>query len=354
MVKRFLMLGVLLGGLSGCSSINYYMQSISGQMEIWRKEKPIESLLQDPQIEPGLKVKLEDVLQIRQFASKELLLPDNQSYKVYANLERPFVAWNVFATDEFSVKPQEWCFPIAGCVGYRGYFSKSDAEQFADNLKSQGHDIFIGGVPAYSTLGWFDDPILNTFIHYSKPDLARLIFHELAHQLVYVPNDSVFNESFAVAVEQEGMRRWFAQYGSAEQREKFDLIHQRHTQFAALLLKYRKKLNDLYNSEAPLQEKRIQKNQLFTDLRVEYQQIKANLWNGYNGYDKWMAQDLNNAALLSVAIYSLKVPAFETLLKQKNGDLKQFYEAVKEMSAWPNEERNQRLSSLINGVVAGK
>lgn len=340
--------------LNGCSSIGYYMQSINGQLEIWSKGKPIETVLEDPQTEPQLKAKLKDVLQIRQFASEVLLLPDNHSYKTYANLERPYVVWNVFATAEFSIKPQEWCFPIAGCVGYRGYFSKSEAEQFASQLKSQSYDVFIGGVPAYSTLGWFNDPILNTFINYPDLELARLIFHELAHQLVYVPNDSIFNESFAVAVEREGMRRWIERYGTPEQQQQLDLNRQRHAEFTGLILKYRKRLMESYVAAASVEEKRLQKKKIFSDLKTEYQEIKSMQWNGFGGYDKWMNQDINNAALLSVALYSLKVPAFEALLVQSRGDLQKFYQAVREISLLPQETRNQQLTQLTLGVIASR
>jgi len=194
--------------LSGCANIGYYFQAVGGQMEIWNRSRPIEKLVGDERTDARLRERLSLVLKVREFASRELALPDNQSYRKYADLQRPFAVWNVFATKEFSIAPVEWCFPFAGCVAYRGYFSEEGAGQFAAGLRSQGHDVFVAGIPAYSTLGWFDDPVLNTFIFYPDAEIARLTFHELAHQVVYVSGDTVFNESFATAVELEGVDRW--------------------------------------------------------------------------------------------------------------------------------------------------
>jgi predicted aminopeptidase len=202
--------------LAGCANLPYYFQSVRGQLDIWSRQKHIEELIANPHTAEPLRKKLRTVITIREFASTELGLPRNSSYRRYANLERPYAVWNVFAAPEFSIQPRQWCFVFAGCVNYRGYFHKGDAEAFAAEIQTEGYDVFVGGVPAYSTLGYFPDPVLNTFVNYPDPHLARLIFHELAHQVVYVRDDSVFNESFAVAVEQEGMRRWLARYGTEQ------------------------------------------------------------------------------------------------------------------------------------------
>ena len=199
--------------LGGCTNLGYYYQAVEGQMQIWHRSRPIKQVIDDAQTPAQIRERLELVLRVRDFASAELALPDNGSYRKYADVERPFVVWNAFAAGEFSVAPKEWCFLFAGCVGYRGYFSQAGAERFAEDLKRQGLDVFVAGIPAYSTLGWFDDPVLNTVVRYPDAQLAQLIFHELAHQVFYVAGDTMFNESFAVAVELEGVDRWLARDG---------------------------------------------------------------------------------------------------------------------------------------------
>ena len=215
---------------AGCTSLGYYLQSVGGQLMLLQSRQEISQLLADPATPDPLKKRLEAALKIRDFACAELKLPDNRSYRSYADLRRPYVVWNVFATKEFSIKPERWCFFIAGCVGYRGYFSKEGADNFAQEMRARGDDVFVAGVPAYSTLGWFDDPVLNTFVNYSDYELARLIFHELAHQVMYVQNDTEFNESFAVAVETDGIRRWLARFGDDKMRAAFEASQDRRSQ----------------------------------------------------------------------------------------------------------------------------
>jgi predicted aminopeptidase len=342
---RGLLLTALLAcvGVTGCSSIGYYIDSVSGQMELWRRERSIRQVLDDTEVDSTLKIRLARVNEIRAFASRELELPDNGSYKGYADLKRPYVVWNVFAAEEFSVKPREWCFPFAGCVSYRGYFAQADAADFARGLRNL--DIFIGGVPAYSTLGWFNDPILNTFVNYPETEMARLIFHELAHQVIYVKDDSVFNESFAVAVETEGIERWLARHGTPEQRQRFALAQERKEQVAALVGKYRKRLSELYGSSLAVPEKRAAKAAAFADMRTEYQALKAS-WGGYAGYDRMFGGELNNATLASIAIYSKLVPAFSALLQRANGDMGRFYALVRQTAKLPKAERTETLRAL--------
>ena len=203
--------------LYGCTTLPYYAQAVDGQIEILRKAQPINAIVADPNTDKALKNTLSRVILLRKFASRTLKLPDNESYMNYADLKRPYVVWNVYATHEFSTKLKEWCFVGAGCVEYRGFFSKEEAGHFAEELRNKGYDVHVGGIRAYSTLGWFDDPVLNTFIGFSEIQLARLIFHELAHQIVYVRDDTEFNESFATMVELEGTRRWLASNGTSEQ-----------------------------------------------------------------------------------------------------------------------------------------
>ena len=331
---------------SGCSNVGYYWQSMSGQLDIWRRERPIEEVIADPASAQVLKERLARVTGIRDFASRELALPDNRSYKSYVDLERPFVVWNVFATPEFSVQPMQWCLLFAGCVSYRGYFSKEEAERFAAGLA--GNDVYIGGVPAYSTLGYFDDPVLNTFVHYPEYEVARLLFHELAHQVAYAKDDSVFNESFAVSVEQEGLRRWLAKNGDERQREGVERAQRVRSEFIGMVGEYRARLAALYRTRIAPDAMREKKREIFASLEAEYRERRKN-WGGFTGYDRWFANNPNNAQLASVAIYTRLVPQFEALLAREGGDLGRFYAAVKELAALPKDERHARLEAAAPG-----
>ena len=268
---------------SGCTQLGYYTQSVRGQLDIWRREKPISDVIDDAAAPAALRERLAQVLAIREYASRELALPENRSYRRYADLERPFVVWNVFATEEFSMQPKQWCFAVAGCVSYRGYFAKADAERFAAEIAAAGHDVHIGGVPAYSTLGWFSDPVLNTFINYPPVELARLIFHELSHQVVYVKDDSVFNESFATAVERAGVDRWIARHGAAADRAVVVQMQQQRTDFVRLIQTYRERLTALFRSGAAAEVMRTEKKKLYGEMIKDYQTLKQT-WGGYAGY----------------------------------------------------------------------
>ena len=332
--------------LAGCANLSYYMQSVSGQLDIWRRERPIEEILKDPATPEALRRKLATVLEIRAYASGELGLPDNRSYRQYADLGRPYVVWNVFAAPEFSVQPVQFCFLMVGCVTYRGYFAKEDADAFAAETARLGHDVYVGPVPAYSTLGYFTDPVLNTFVHYPDYEIARLLFHELSHQLVYVRDDTMFNESFAVAVEQEGVRRWLARSGDARQHEAFERLQRIRAAFMRLVHKHRDQLAALYRSDLPPDAMRARKGEILRALDQEYQSMKERDWGGYAGYDPWFARKPNNAQLASVAVYSELVPAFQELLRREGGDLQRFYGAVKELAALPKDDREAKLRAL--------
>ncbi len=337
-------------GLSGCTAISFYWQALNGQAEILNKSRPIENVIQDRETKPELKQRLTTLIAIRDYASKELKLPDNKSYRSYADLERPYVIWNVFATTEFSTELAQWCFPIAGCVNYRGYFSKDGAETFAKNLAKDMTDAFVGGVPAYSTLGYFNDPILNTFIHYPEMELARLLFHELAHQIVYVQDDSMFNESFASAVEEAGVERWLQSKAGRGLSGDWQAAQQRRGEFQDLVLKYQERLKSLYATDLSNEAKRLAKQQTFRDLRDDYQSLKQS-WGGYTGYDRWFGQELNNAHLASIAIYNELVPAFRALLTKEQGDFAKFYDAAKRVAKMDKEARTAYLKSLNLGAL---
>ena len=339
---------LLLLPLSGCADLGYYWQSVHGQTQIWQKEKPITELLEDSTTSPELKQKLTMVLRIREFASRELALPDNGSYRAYADLERPFVVWNVFAAPEFSIRPQEWCFPVAGCVAYRGYFSRAEAEEASKELRAQGYDVYVGGVPAYSTLGWFNDPVLNTFVHYPEAEIARLLFHELAHQRYYLAGDTEFNESFATMVEQEGLTRWAKLQASEAQLATMAGARQKKSEFISLVLKYRGRLKQIYAAADSDEQKRAAKARALEQMQQDYARLKQ-AWNGYSAYDRWFATPPNNAQLASVAVYGRWVTAFQALLAKNDGDLARFYQAVQDMGSLSREERTERLESLAKG-----
>ncbi|HWH47023.1 MAG TPA: aminopeptidase [Burkholderiales bacterium] len=340
---------IVAASLCGCANIDYYYQAMGGQMEIWNRSRPIEALVKDSRIDPKLRERLVLVSRVREFASRELALPDNQSYRKYADLQRPFAVWNVFATREFSIAPVEWCFPFAGCVAYRGYFSEQGAQKFGAQLRPQGHDVFVAGIPAYSTLGWFDDPVLNTFIFWPDTEIARLTFHELAHQVSYVSGDTVFNESFATAVELEGVDRWLGREGTREQRAAFDAMQTHKSGFVELVMKYRKRLGELYASALSDELKRSKKTEAFAELKAEYLQLKQS-WNGFAGYDRFFAGELNNAHLVPVATYSELVPAFRRLLAENGGDFRRFYAQVKELGKLPKDKREARLGKSAPGL----
>jgi len=341
-----LLIGMLCLVLGGCTQLQYYTQAAQGQYGVWSAARPVDDWLNDPATEPRLKSRLAAAQQIRQFAVRELDLPDNGSYKTYAALERPFVLWNVVATPELSLQPLQWCFPIAGCVSYRGYYSKQAAQAYADALRTQHYDVQVGGVPAYSTLGWFDDPLLSTFIHYSDAELARMIFHELAHQVVYVPGDSSFNESFAMAVEEAGVQRWLSVQGNETLRVAYATHMARRQDFLALLLRYKARLEAVYASDLPDAEKRARKARLFRALQDDYQLLRQN-WGGYAGYDRWFEQPLSNAHLAAVATYNDFLPGFKKLLEEKK-NFRAFYAAVHTLSQLDKPERQRRLQQLAS------
>ncbi|MGD8764277.1 MAG: aminopeptidase, partial [Desulfobacteraceae bacterium] len=259
--------------LCGCQTMEYYSQAIDGQLSILIRRQSIPELLADSETPENLKTRLAYVLEVRDFAKNELQLPIGNNYLDYVDIQRPYVVWNVFAAPEFSLIPKTWCYPVAGCVAYRGYFSEQKARKYADSLEKENYDVYIGGAIAYSTLGWFDDPVLSTITHLSKPESAALIFHELAHQLLYIPGDTAFNESFATFVEQEGVRRWLITRGDSNTYEAFLVRYQQHRQFVDLIMRYRDRLDSLYQSNQLESEKRGQKAALFSQLKKDHDRL---------------------------------------------------------------------------------
>lgn len=350
-------LSLLLMALSGCSTLNYYAGAISGHVSVLRAARPINDWLNDPATPEALKERLEQVRAIRTFASKQLGLPNNSSYRTYADLHRPYVVWNVMATPALSLELQQWCFPFAGCVSYRGYFREEEARAFAARLRQQGLDVLVGGVPAYSTLGWTADPVLSTFIKYPEPEVARLIFHELAHEEFYLPGDSTFNESYATTVEQEGVRRWLLAQNNPKMTRRYETLEARKDAFIALLEHARDALSAAYNEAGDDATRRVDKAEVFTHLKGVYQAAQADPSNPlyhYNGYDPEIAHGLNNALLASIATYTQRIPAFVKLLAEQDGDLPRFYDAVRALAQLDKPQREARLDALEASDTASR
>lgn len=329
--------------LTGCSTVDYYGQLARGQLQLLNARQPVQALIDDPATDAQLRKRLVLSQQARRFASEKLALPDNRSYRLYADLHRPFVVWDLFATEEFSLQPQLHCFPIAGCVAYRGFYEQSRARGAAALLDAKGLDTYLGGVEAYSTLGWFDDPILNTMLRWSDERLVAVIFHELAHQQYYLAGDTAFNESYATFVEQEGLRQWRAAQGLPAPKT---VGVQPREQFTALVLASRDRLEKLYASDLDAETMRAGKQAEFERLRVEYRELRASQWNGVGYYDSWVNGPLNNAKLLPFGLYDQRVSAFAGLFAEVQGDWPAFYRRVAELGALPPAQRQIQLQAL--------
>ena len=332
---------------TGCSSLAYYAQSITGHLKLVGAAKPVPEWLADENSTAALKDRLALSQRMRDFAINELKLPDNASYRRYADLQRGAAVWNVVATPELSLQLKTWCFPVMGCVGYRGYYHEDEAQAYAAQLREQGLEVLVYGVPAYSTLGklpgaFFADPLLSTFIRYPEGELARMIFHELSHQVVYADNDTVFNESFATAVERIGSRQWLARFASEQVAADQTKRDARRDDFRELTMRYRDKLDELFRGSTSDEEKRAGKIQLMAQMRAEYAQLKQTRWGGFSGYDGWF-EKANNASLGVLAAYNELVPAFQRLFEREGQNFDQFYEAVKRLALLPPLERRQQL-----------
>ena len=338
--------------LPGCASVEYYAQSVTGHLGLMMRARPVETVITAPDTAPRLAARLRAALDIRDFASNVLALPANASYRRYVDLGRRHVVWNVVAAPELSLEPRRWCFPVAGCVSYRGYFSESAAIGYAEALASEGLDVTVAGVGAYSTLGWFDDPLLSSMVALPEHALAGIVFHELAHQRLYVPGDTEFNESFAVVVERAGVRSWIEAAGRAGLRDRHRIATERRAAFLDLVRGTRRDLEALYASSRPDAEKRATKAERIERLRLQYGALRAG-WTSGPTYDFWFERGVNNAAVALVAAYDRWVPALEALLARSGGDLRAFYRASDELAALSTEERRVRLEALERAARRG-
>lgn len=330
--------------LVSCETVGYYSQAARGQLTIVFGREDIQRLIERPDLSEELAEKFARVMDIREFAERELGLPVGKNYSTYVDVEREHVVWNVFAAPEFSVDPVSWCYPIAGCAAYRGYFSEQPALNYAAKLEEDGFDVYTGGVDAYSTLGWFEDSLLSTVLNRVDYQLAGLIFHELAHQLVYVPGDTTFNESFATAVEREGVRRWLNESNEVSNIDAALLDYDRQQQFVDLVTDYRDRFESLYQLDLVEASMRSQKLQLQQALREEYDALKQQ-WQGYAGYDAWFSASLNNAQLSTVASYNDLLPFFAAIFDRSNQDFTAFYVEVSRIADLPERERDELVAA---------
>ena len=348
-----LCLGVLaLGSVAGCANLGYYWQSVTGHVAVMNAAKPVQDWLTDDGTPQATKQRLELSQRIRSYASEQLMLPDNASYRRYADLKRRSAVYNVVAAPEFSLTLHTWCFPVVGCVGYRGYYNEQAAKQEAEIKKAEGLEVDVYGVPAYSTLGYLNwaggDPLLSTFINYPEGELARLIFHELSHQVLYVQDDTMFNESFATAVERIGGQQWLVQHGSEAARAEYAQFDQRRKDFRALTLATRQKLNKIYAQVQVNTAQKATKKIAMEEFKQNYQNLKAQ-WGGFAGYDAWVAK-ANNASFGALAAYDELVPQFEAVYAKQIGSPQErwlkFYDACKVLAKMPRTERRAALATL--------
>jgi len=349
---RLLLLSTMLG-LTGCRTVSFYQQAITGHATIVFKKRPLERVVDDPATPDNVRDKLNLILNLKAFAQSELFLPAKGQFRHYADIDRPFVVWDIYAAREFSLDAKHWWYPFVGSLSYRGYFTEQQARKDALLLQQEGYDVFVGGIDAYSTLGWFQDPVLSTFIDREDTDLADLIFHELAHQKVFLDGDTDFNEAFATALAREGVRRWLQAKEDPETRTGWEQRTRREDQFVALILGARRQLEALYAQAErsgtmdadQAQHLRLAKAGVFHQLRADYQSLKQD-WGGVDEYDIWFDYPLNNARLNAEATYYEWIPAFEQLLRESGRDLQAFYEAVERLGREDATERKLLLEAL--------
>lgn len=350
---RSFALTVLVLGVSGCTTASYYAESVKGHVEIMSARRNVQRLIDDQSTSEALRARLESASAIRQFAIDELALPDNSSYRSYVDIGRDQVTVGVFAAPEFSLAPVTWCFPVFGCVPYRGYFSEKSAKKAADEVRGQGLDVYVTGITAYSTLGWSSDPLLSTMLGPDDTYLASLLFHELAHQRVYVNDDSAFNEAFAVAVEITGVRKWFRAQGATAGLSRYEASLKRRNDFLNLVAETREALTTVYNGQGTVEMKRAGKTAAIERMRARYRQIRSGRWDGFRGYDGWFDTPINNAKLAATSVYGDQVPAFIRLHDLCSGDYPRFYDAVRRLGAVEKSQRAAALQSAESCQVAG-
>jgi predicted aminopeptidase len=342
---RMLAAVIMASGVTGCTSISYYAQSLEGHMQIMAARRNVGKLIHDPSTPEALRARLTSASTIRRFAIDELALPENNSYRSYVDIGRDAVTWAVFAAPQFSLTPRTWCFPVFGCVPYRGYFARKSATESAAELHGQGLDVYVTGVTAYSTLGWSSDPLLSTMLRQDDTYLASLVFHELAHQRLYVDDNSAFNEAFAVAVETTGVRKWLRAAGDQAGLRRYEADRKRSADFLGLVSKTRDELRQVYESSRTAEQMAAAKAATIDKLRMRYRQMRDKRWAGYRGYDAWFDAPINNAKLAATAVYGEQVPAFLRLFDLCSGDYPRFYASVRRIAHLHKSSRAEALKA---------
>ena len=332
-------------GLPGCALPGYYAQAARGQISLLLRSEPIHAVVSDPGVSASRRRQLILASRIRRFAVEQLALPDNASYTRFVDVQQSYVLWNVFAAPIFSTQPVTWCFPVAGCVAYRGYFSRQAAFRFAEQMRQKGYDVSVGGVKTYSTLGWLPDPVPNTILDLAEEDLAGLLFHELAHQVIYVTDDTTFNESFATLVEHEGVRRWLAQSDRQMDFETFEDRSRRHDEVIKLVLNHQAQLTALYTENLSPSIMAQRKLQRLAALRQSYLDLRSR-GGGGPGWDAWFSQPLNNAHLAAIGAYYDLVPDFRRLFNAVDQDFEAFYKAVGRIADGPKQGYRSALAAI--------
>ena len=332
--------------LSGCSAVSYYAQAVQGQLDVMAASRPVEAVLADDATTETVRVRLEKLAEMRRFAVEELHLTESDSYRDYADLDREAMVWSVVAAPWDSLEPRQWCYPVVGCASYRGYFTRAAAERYAQILSAEGWDVAVEPVPAYSTLGWFDDPLPSTVIRWPIADIAALLFHERAHETLYVAGDSAFNEAYATLVEREGVRRWLDRFGSERAVRARLQYEQRRVDFLHLINEARARLQALYAARLEHDELARRKQATIDQLKDAYLRQRAE-WGDYSGYDRWFEQPLNNAHFAGISTYNALLPALERVLQQAGGDMLRFQAACADLAGLTQAERHARLQALL-------
>lgn len=340
-----LLVVVIVSGVTGCTSVSYYAQSVKGHLQIMTARQDVGKLIEDPSTPKALRARMASASAIRKFATDKLALPDNNSYRSYVDIGRDSVTWAVFAAPELSLTPRTWCFPVFGCVPYRGYFSRKSAVETAVELQGQGMDVYVTGITAYSTLGWSSDPLLSTMFSEDETYLAGLVFHELAHQRVYVHDDSAFNEAFAVAVETTGVKKWLRATGDTAALRRYEAARRRKAEFLTLVSQTRDELTQVYSNSGTSEQKLAAKTAAIERLRMRYRHMRDRRWGRYRGYDAWFASPINNAKLAATSVYSDQVAAFLGLFDLCSGDYIRFYASVRRIGALDEAHRAEALAA---------
>ena len=342
---RRLALLLMAFAVGGCASVDYYLRAASGQLDLLAAARPVDDLLADPGTDPVLAARLREAGEMLDFAAQTLGLPVGDSYRDYAALGRDYVVWNVFAAPEFALEPERWCYPLVGCLAYRGHFDPASAEHEAARQRALGRDVHVAGVVAYSTLGWFEDPLLDTFLFRRRDRLAELLFHELAHRRLFVAGDTPFNESYATAVAAEGVRRWLRAQDDSALLARRATEEARRDAVVALLLDLRGSLEVLYRQPLGPAAMRAAKAARLAGAQADYAALRS-AWGEDAGFDDWMSAGLNNAKLGTIGLYHRLVPGFQALLAQQGGDLEAFHAAVAALAEQPEAQRHARLVEL--------